>query len=511
TTKSADHAFGQEPRCRPPPRASAMHARHRQKRHPPNCLRSFLSPPLPCSSLLSPQPSSREESSAAQIHFNPIQCTHDPCNHQIEANHASEPLAARQQHAGGGVDEEEEDPSIWPRGGCAAPRAVQTDGPHAGGEKPSLGGRRALDASPSIGLRIPTMESPPLKLNVGRGEDRISALPDELLLRTLERLALRDAVRAGAVSTRWRHLPHQLSLVALGIRHFRRATLAETMDAFAAALLSVCPPAERHCECQRSYAIKDLRLCFYPSAPHLSSIGRTVEDVLSCGRTESLEFLISLLPGEYTPSQLAEFGQQLMSFSRAYQDAFRCLTRLSLKGLAFGDSDLNDLIRACDKLKCLTLRSCRLVHRHSVLKIDTPFSGLQELEFIHFVCRRIELISVPKLSKVDCHWSLKNPPVRFGYVPELCEVSLTRQPKVWKAPFLLSKCLSRSATNLSKLHLNFYHQMVKLISLSHINFFYAQIICSSLPISVVYLCSFSSCRFGFSRNNRTSSLLYSAT
>ncbi|XBI75010.1 hypothetical protein VPH35_068442 [Triticum aestivum] len=241
--------------------------------------------------------------------------------------------------------------------------------------------------------------------------------------------------------------------------------LAETMDAFMAALVSVCPPAQHHCECQRSYAIKDLRLCFYPSAPHLNSVGRAVEDVLkqgslSCGRTESLELLISLLPGEYTPSQLTEFGQELMSFSRAYQVAFRWLTRLSLKGLAFGDSDVNDLIRACDKLKCLTRRSCRLVHRHSVLKIDTPFSGLQELEFIHFVCRRIELISVPKLSKVDSHWSLKNPSVRFGYVPELCNVSLTRQPKVWKAPFLLSECLSRSATNLSKLHLNFCHQMI---------------------------------------------------
>ncbi|XBH74810.1 hypothetical protein VPH35_101688 [Triticum aestivum] len=54
----------------------------------------------------------------------------------------------------------------------------------------------------------------------------------------------------------------------------------------------------------------------------------------------------------------------------------------------------------------------------------------------------------------------KNPPVRSGYVPELCKVSLTRQAKVWQAPFLLSECLSRSATNLSKLHLNFCHQMI---------------------------------------------------
>ncbi|XP_044968221.1 uncharacterized protein LOC123428118 [Hordeum vulgare subsp. vulgare] len=313
-----------------------------------------------------------------------------------------------------------------------------------------------------MGLPIPTMdmESPLLNLNVTRDEDRISALPDELLLLILERLDLRDAVRAGAVSTRWRRLPHQLSLLALGIRSFRRATLAETMDAFVGAFLSVCPSADSNRESPRSCAIKALRLCFYPSAPHLSSIGRAVEDVVSCGNINSLEFRISLLPAEYAVRQLVEFGQTFMSFSRAYKVAFRCLTRLFLKGLAFGDSDVTDLISACDKLKCLTLRSCRLAHQHSTLRIDTPCSGLQELEFIHFVCARIELIHVPKLSKVHYHWCLDNPPVCFGYVPELCEVSLIRQAKVLQAPFMLSECLSRSATNLSKLHLNFGHQMI---------------------------------------------------
>uniref|UniRef100_A0A453MIQ2 F-box domain-containing protein n=1 Tax=Aegilops tauschii subsp. strangulata TaxID=200361 RepID=A0A453MIQ2_AEGTS len=306
------------------------------------------------------------------------------------------------------------------------------------------------------------MESPPLKLNVARDEDRISDLPDELLLRILARLDLRDAVRAGAASTRWRHLPHQLSVLLLGVSRFRRATLVESMDAFAAALLSVCPPAERSCECQRSHAIKALALCFYLSAPHLSSIGRALEDVVSRGKTKWIEFRISPPPGDNTAPELTEFGQQFMSFCRAYQVAFRWLTSLTLENLAFGDSDVTDLISNCVKLESLALRACRMVNfEHSVLKIDTPCSGLQELNLVHFVCKRIQLISVPKLRQASCLiWRFENPPVRLDYVPDLRHVAIACLRTHPKAPFKLSECLSRSALNLSELHLNFFHQMI---------------------------------------------------
>ena len=96
------------------------------------------------------------------------------------------------------------------------------------------------------------MESPPPKRNAGHvGEDGISALPDHLLLDILERLHLREAVRAGALSTRWRHLPSHLSLVHLDAGHFRGATSLQVMDAFtgaARALLTRVPPAEGVCE-----------------------------------------------------------------------------------------------------------------------------------------------------------------------------------------------------------------------------------------------------------------------
>ena len=54
------------------------------------------------------------------------------------------------------------------------------------------------------------MESPPPKRNAGHvGEDGISALPDHLLLDILERLHLREAVRASVEVETWepRHTP----------------------------------------------------------------------------------------------------------------------------------------------------------------------------------------------------------------------------------------------------------------------------------------------------------------
>ncbi|XP_037419123.1 uncharacterized protein LOC119283843 [Triticum dicoccoides] len=309
----------------------------------------------------------------------------------------------------------------------------------------------------------PRNKSSPSNIDIGQDEDVISTLPDHLLLGILERLHLREALRVGAASTRWRHLPHQLSHLELGVDQFHGATPVEIMDAFTGSvrrLLSVCPPPCPAC----SRAIKTLVLRFYMSDPlQLSSIGGGVEDIVSRGETEWLEFYI-LPPASSTDEitqLLAEMGQaeRFMSFSRACPVAFRWLTRLTLQNLAFGDDDVAGLIKACDKLKHLILTSCRLVDHHSALKIDTPCSGLQELQFIDFACTCIELISVPKLREIWCwSWPCNSPPVHFGHVPELLEVNLGSRAGVWQAPFALSECLS--ATNLSRLYLNFGCEMI---------------------------------------------------
>ncbi|XP_044436679.1 uncharacterized protein [Triticum aestivum] len=188
------------------------------------------------------------------------------------------------------------------------------------------------------------------------------------------------------------------SRACINVRHFvgdnsavlitGNSPMADVMEAFTGALcslLSACPPPAQ-CKC----AIKTLSLRFFPMSD-LSSIGRAVEDAVARGEIECLEFHTcspySLRTGFNTEGLRAELGQLFMSFSRACPVTFRWLTMLKFNDLVFGHSDVTDLIRACDRLRHLTLSSCGLVDRHSVLKIDTPRSGLHELCFIGFRCR----------------------------------------------------------------------------------------------------------------------------
>ncbi|EEE61212.1 hypothetical protein OsJ_15236 [Oryza sativa Japonica Group] len=52
-------------------------------------------------------------------------------------------------------------------------------------------------------------------------EDRLSALPDDILIHILDRLKTRDAVRTSVLSRRWRHLPGVLSKIILHVGSFK--------------------------------------------------------------------------------------------------------------------------------------------------------------------------------------------------------------------------------------------------------------------------------------------------
>ena len=54
----------------------------------------------------------------------------------------------------------------------------------------------------------------------GNGDDRLSDLPDDILLTILDRLHVREAARTGALSRRWRQLPAMLSQLVIDVWDF---------------------------------------------------------------------------------------------------------------------------------------------------------------------------------------------------------------------------------------------------------------------------------------------------
>ncbi|XP_037454975.1 uncharacterized protein LOC119325041 [Triticum dicoccoides] len=214
------------------------------------------------------------------------------------------------------------------------------------------------------------------------------------------------------------------------------------------------------CECG-SRSIKSLRLTFYFSKPFLCPIGHAVGDVARNGDTECLEFVIFTHLARPSNAQLVLFRQRFMSFFHSCPVAFRWLTRLTLHNLAFGDSDVPNLLNACDKLQFLNLRCCKLGPK-SILSIDAPSSELQKLELFCFECVRVDLASLPKLKQVLCDtWWAVTTPMSCGFVPQLEKVSLASAALSGQKPFTLSKCLSSSSTrSLSTLCLDFCSQMI---------------------------------------------------
>ncbi|XP_044374972.1 putative F-box/LRR-repeat protein At3g44080 [Triticum aestivum] len=106
--------------------------------------------------------------------------------------------------------------------------------------------------------------------------DRISALPDDVLLTTLQFVDLRTAVSTGALARRWRHLPRLLSSLAIDV-----ATLVPHPKGFSPPHHTVDCIMKSYTDSARWFlaeerSIKSLCLAFYLIDPYLLTIGDAV-------------------------------------------------------------------------------------------------------------------------------------------------------------------------------------------------------------------------------------------
>ncbi|KAF8703508.1 hypothetical protein HU200_032316 [Digitaria exilis] len=258
-------------------------------------------------------------------------------------------------------------------------------------------------------------------------EDRISKLPDDILIFVLDKLQPCDIALAAVVSKRWRHLTNLRSNIFIDVAHFIEGTSVNTLEELVRTSVSAVEAVKRilpHSN-QSQNTLNRLGIRFYLRDESIDIV-RSVDKAMTTRKVVKAEFvIITEISEEYnTDDDMMDNGRRLMTFVDACPRAFGGLTHLSLHSVRLGKSDFCNVLDTCKKLECLRLNDCDAGNK-SVLKIE--HSQLAELSIVSSGMERAELIWLPRLTHLTCrNWlpSQDEYPLSFHHVPQLQRLTL---------------------------------------------------------------------------------------
>ncbi|CAM0943349.1 unnamed protein product [Alopecurus aequalis] len=291
-------------------------------------------------------------------------------------------------------------------------------------------------------------------------EDRLSKLPDDLLLNILERVDTLDAVRTCILSKRTLKLPAKLSCLFISIGSIPTSSPGSVLRANrAVARVTENVLATRSPEITGTR----LRIRFVLKLREARAIGESVGRSMETRRVDAAEFEI-LTEKKYANSSTADLvhsGEVFKMFLRYCPDAFAGLTRLWLRNMRFGELDIPNILSACKCLEALRLSNCDSGF-NSVLRVE--HARLVELRIHRGDFERVELTCLPKLQRVrfcfhDWASSSYQDPMYFGFVPLLSKLILTRTGVLSDKPLELSQLLV-NAPSIDDLHLDFQSEKI---------------------------------------------------
>ncbi|XP_037450421.1 uncharacterized protein LOC119320428 [Triticum dicoccoides] len=285
--------------------------------------------------------------------------------------------------------------------------------------------------------------------------DRLSKLPDDVLLNIVERLDIADAARTTILSTRWKQIPAILSKVVIVAgsfepKHERRKI---TSDDIVRANTTVLEAA-RCILGRRAGSLSTIHLLcmqFYLGDESVF-IGQTVANTIATQKVASAEFTImTKVRRNCSVDELLTYGRQFMSFFGSCPNTFGGLARLTLENLRLGDSDFPKIFSICNQLEFLRLQQCDAGNM-SLLEVE--HEQLRELLIFCSSIKRVDLKCVPKLTilKFNAFMSPEDP-FCLGYVPLLQTVTIINAGLSRHKMLKLSELLGKTA--ISILHLNF--------------------------------------------------------
>ncbi|KAM0836773.1 hypothetical protein ACQ4PT_062097 [Festuca glaucescens] len=288
------------------------------------------------------------------------------------------------------------------------------------------------------------------------GDDRLSSLPDDILLCILDRLNVRSAARTSVLSGRWRHLPAMLSQLKIDISDFlpqdKPICPSEEIALINASVVEATKSmlARRG---SRQNTIQSLCIDFFLKEDHMISIGHAVGDSMANQKVEMVEFTIYTEKDDIycNDDDLIGYGRQFMLFLDTCAIAFGGLTHLRLENLRFGELDISNVLITCKRLRCLRMFNC---DSGSWTVLQVEHSQLSELAIVNCSFERVELNSLPKLKRMTFEGSIAfQDPLFLAYVPLLEALGLSNVCLSWHNMVNLSKFLVD--TSLQDLKLGF--------------------------------------------------------
>ena len=266
----------------------------------------------------------------------------------------------------------------------------------------------------------------------GNKDDRLSALPDDILVNILDRLNVPEAARTSILSRRWSQLCAKLSRLIINALDFLPEVVSRTNISVdevvkinaAAAEATESVLARRN---PGEHTIRLLSTTFYLRGDVPIFIGHAVGHAMSTHLVENVEFSIRTgkdhvaeIEGD---DELVTWAREFMLFFDACPNAFGGLTSLDLGNLRFGESGISSVLTTCKRLKHLYLYNCDSGDG-STLQVE--HANLSMLCIVNCCLAQVKLNWLPQLTQLAFDgWIELQDPLVLGHVPLLEAVCLT--------------------------------------------------------------------------------------
>lgn len=278
------------------------------------------------------------------------------------------------------------------------------------------------------------MAKPPVKAESsldklkGNEDDRISKLPNDILVNILDRLDFCDVTRASVLSRRWSQLPANLSRLKISARDFMPPQTSISDDELDENLVQINAANATVVKATKSMlahrdpggcTIRLLSTTFYLRGDAPISIGHTVGNAMATLKVEKAEFTVLTEKKGHKCSidDLVNYGTRFASFFNECHNAFAGLTRLYLENLIFSESNFaSNIFVTCKQLNSLGFFNC---DTEDWITLQVEHAQLSDLSIVNCCFDMVKLTWVPKLTRLVFEfWGPEGPPA-LGYVPLL--------------------------------------------------------------------------------------------